>query len=113
MGLGQYDSVGEYCGPHTASSVFLILLVYHLCIDRYQIRAGSRRLFIVSRWLHMLSRGLFIPSQSLEVSGSSVLGKPNRNLSVWCNLSRQGSFTVGRQGLIRAGGGGEGLVKGF
>ena len=26
MGLGQYDSLGEYCGPHTASSVFLILL---------------------------------------------------------------------------------------
>ena len=27
MGLGQYNSLGEYCGPHTASSVFLILLV--------------------------------------------------------------------------------------
>ena len=26
MGLGQYISLGEYCGPHTASSVFLILL---------------------------------------------------------------------------------------
>ena len=26
MGLGQYDSLGEYCGPHTASSVFLILV---------------------------------------------------------------------------------------
>ena len=25
-GLGQYDSLGEYYGPHTASSVFLILL---------------------------------------------------------------------------------------
>ena len=25
MGLGQYDSIGEYYGPHTASSVFLIL----------------------------------------------------------------------------------------
>ena len=24
MGLGQYDSLREYCGPHTASSVFLI-----------------------------------------------------------------------------------------
>ena len=23
MGLGQYNSLGEYCGPHTASSVFL------------------------------------------------------------------------------------------
>ena len=25
MGLGQYNSYGEYCGPHTAYSVFLIL----------------------------------------------------------------------------------------
>ena len=25
MGLGQYDSLGKYCDPHTASSVFLIL----------------------------------------------------------------------------------------
>ena len=27
MGLGQYDSLGEYCGPHTASSVFLIIML--------------------------------------------------------------------------------------
>ena len=26
MDLGQYDSLGEYCGSHTASSVFLILV---------------------------------------------------------------------------------------
>ena len=26
MGLGQYDSLGEYCDPHTASSVLLILV---------------------------------------------------------------------------------------
>ena len=26
MGLGQYNSLGEYCGLSTASSVFLILL---------------------------------------------------------------------------------------
>ena len=26
MGLGQYDGLGEYCDPHTASSVFLILI---------------------------------------------------------------------------------------
>ena len=25
IGLGQYDSLGEYCGPHTVSSVVLIL----------------------------------------------------------------------------------------
>ena len=27
MDLGPYNSLGEYCGPHTASSVFLILLI--------------------------------------------------------------------------------------
>ena len=27
MGLGQYDSLMEYCGPHTASFVFLILIL--------------------------------------------------------------------------------------
>ena len=26
MVIGQYNSVGEYCGPHTASSVFLIFI---------------------------------------------------------------------------------------
>ena len=29
MGLGQYKSLGGYCGPHTASSVFLILILVH------------------------------------------------------------------------------------
>ena len=31
MGLGQYNSLGKYCEPHTASPVFLILLCYLLC----------------------------------------------------------------------------------
>ena len=26
MGLGQYNSLGEYCDPHTASSVLLIFI---------------------------------------------------------------------------------------
>ena len=30
MGLGQYNSLGEYCGPHTASSVFLILITHDI-----------------------------------------------------------------------------------
>ena len=29
MGLGQYDSLAEYCGPHIASSVFLLLLSHN------------------------------------------------------------------------------------
>ena len=32
MGLGQYNSLGEYWGPHTASSMLLILLVFCLNI---------------------------------------------------------------------------------
>ena len=27
MDLGQYDNLEEYCGPHNASSVFLILIL--------------------------------------------------------------------------------------
>ena len=30
MALGQYDGLGEYCGPHTASSVFLVLVFTNL-----------------------------------------------------------------------------------
>ena len=31
MGLGQYNGLGEYCDPHTASSVFLILIYTDPC----------------------------------------------------------------------------------
>ena len=26
IGFGQYDDLGEYCDPHAASSVFLIII---------------------------------------------------------------------------------------
>ena len=29
MGLGQYEGIGEYCSPHTASFVFLMLVLIH------------------------------------------------------------------------------------
>ena len=29
MGLGQYNGLGAYCGPYTASSVFLVLLLMY------------------------------------------------------------------------------------
>ena len=32
MGLGQYNRLGEYCDPDTASSVFLILLILLLTV---------------------------------------------------------------------------------
>ena len=28
MDLGQYNSIGEYCDPHTAFSVFLIIILH-------------------------------------------------------------------------------------
>ena len=33
MSLGQYNSLGEYCGPHTASSVFLILIPVSISLN--------------------------------------------------------------------------------
>ena len=30
LGLGQHNSLAEYCGPHTASSVFLILKYFKI-----------------------------------------------------------------------------------
>ena len=50
MGLGQYNSLGEYCVPHTASSVFVISiltgsLVMSLCPDGHQkppLASGGR-----------------------------------------------------------------------
>ena len=37
MGLGQYNSQGEYCGPHTASSVFFILLLLQPLKDLWEM----------------------------------------------------------------------------
>ena len=57
MGLGQYNSIGKYCGSHTASSVFLKLLLspansgvvkimqkcmyIHSILDIYDTRANN------------------------------------------------------------------------
>ena len=40
-GLGQYNSLGEYCGPCTASSVFLISL---LAVDNHSQNEINSRL---------------------------------------------------------------------
>ena len=47
MGLGQYNSLGEYCGPHTASSVFLILIFY--IEDISNIFLTDRNIIIIFR----------------------------------------------------------------
>ena len=37
MGLGQYNSLGEYCDPHTASSVFLIFIFYPIVVLKVMV----------------------------------------------------------------------------
>ena len=37
MGLGQYNSLGEYCGPYTAFSVFLILTRLSVAYQAYSV----------------------------------------------------------------------------
>ena len=45
MGLGKYNSLGEYYGPHTASSVFLILIPVASTCMRYQMRFHETLIF--------------------------------------------------------------------
>ena len=58
MGRGQYNGLGEYCDPYTASSVFLILSLIkqitskkcvislngHVTYDRCQIDMGTLKI---------------------------------------------------------------------
>ena len=54
MGLGQYNSIGEYCGPHTASSVFLIsIFTYSQHVFRIiegMSREGGGHLIKSTKW---------------------------------------------------------------
>ena len=40
MGLGQYDDRGEYCGPHTVSSLLLIYYYSIICLSNILVRKG-------------------------------------------------------------------------
>ena len=51
MGLGQYNSLGEYCDPHTAASVFHILTL----LSKYLI--PSINSFPLSRALALSQNG--------------------------------------------------------
>ena len=42
-GLCQFNSLGEYCGTHTASSVFLILVLLHESLTRSSVSNCSFR----------------------------------------------------------------------
>ena len=43
MGLGQYDSLGEYCGLSTASSVCHILVLIHVvkCTEHIMVQRNT------------------------------------------------------------------------
>ena len=45
MGPGQYNSLGEYCGSHIASSVFLILLPPFLLQFEFDSKAFRMELY--------------------------------------------------------------------
>ena len=53
MGLGQYNSLGKYCGPHTASSVFLILLLPTRSDARGVLSVGNVPVAILSSCEYM------------------------------------------------------------
>ena len=45
MGLGHYNSLGEYCHPHNASSVFLIIILISFSLA---IHLGVKQLTVVT-----------------------------------------------------------------
>ena len=49
MGLGQYNRLGEYCGPHTGSSVFLILVFVVIFVYSLQHLSGHHSYILVGR----------------------------------------------------------------
>ena len=72
MCLGQYNSLGEYCGPHTASSVCLILLYDHDMYNFLMLSAMSskKRAIFASK---MLLRG--------DMVGADARNFPNLDMS--------------------------------
>ena len=58
MGLGQYDGLGEHCGPHTASSVFLTLLLIILHEFVLNLYALSSRGYLYIRIKTLVSWSL-------------------------------------------------------
>ena len=50
MDLGQYASLGEYFGPHTASSVFLILVL--VIIEEHKMHILTRDLLYKRETVH-------------------------------------------------------------
>ena len=58
MGLGQYDGLGEYCGPHTASSVSLILVFYTI--------SGILPVLDLPQWSHQWSPHSPYPSHTVH-----------------------------------------------
>ena len=49
MGLGQYDSLGKYFGPHTASFVFLIHVLIFGKGENYIIGSIALSVFLLDK----------------------------------------------------------------
>ena len=69
MGLGQYDSIGEYCGPHTASSVFFIIIMSAGLIVRQILN-----MFNICRWQIIINSALESADSALELANSAESG---------------------------------------
>ena len=68
MGLGQHDSLGEYCDPHTTSSVFLMLVnAFRTCINE----VGQKSLCYHTKLNHcdkkkLVDESVLVPYESLK-----------------------------------------------
>ena len=56
-GFGQYNSLGEYCIPHTASSVFLMLILscHEQALLQLRSRKGTRLQYHVIAWILLIN----------------------------------------------------------
>ena len=91
MGHGQYDGLGEYCGPHTACSVFLIL------VATQYILAYTSETVSLNLSLGCCRSGLAMTNTSPNLPQPHLL----RLVRVWCGKEQLSGGNQGR------GGGGE------
>ena len=70
MGLGQYNSLGEYCDPRTASSGFLIL--FHFKVFVILLTRARCSSFFFSFFLGG-GGGWLIPEPFMALVGSTIL----------------------------------------
>ena len=91
MGFGQYDGLGEYCGPHTASEVFLILVILH---DDMSSFLPGRSLI----WVAILGLIMLYVYALLGFAFFRASFEPGQQL--YCNTLYECSVTIIRYGMI-------------